>query len=1145
MDIFQQQVEVLPNGTPRFLRLRYIFNTESSLSGPILLLQSLASQIQRFAIRYVQSLPGQSNRSAERILQEVKGYLGLNYGDRYSRIDSFTLAELIDENGYPTPLIEYLERVQQSSAEVTVETAEWLFFFDTDTFQLGGGGGRKPFTCKYTKNTYKLSYQEYQDEQGPIACAAVALVCCMYYSQRRYDRSISRMKRDARALQTEMGWDQYVPLHVFSAFVKKYPQYRLTIVLPSESNLFDYTHEGADGSQDIYIGYDKAHYFGLASPLQYLQAEKGKQYLFCKTCCIAYNYLLREHVCGDWMLNQPPVKKRRHQKRWCPTCQEQYERHCSCNTKHCRNCDAYTPYQEEHRCILIDIKRTKKEYVMPDSTLDGKRVALWAYDIESQVHTIEETVEETVPNEKIKKKTKTYTGTLKEHKANLIVAQNVFTGERHVWFGNDCLQHFLLFMKGYNRGNNLCYAHNGSGYDSRLLINEYLKRGGIPDRLILRGTKILKMDLDGILFHDTMLHLPGSLRGLAKDYCGDLHMEKGYFPHLFNSVDHYGYIGPIPEERYFDLDFSLSTKPQDLHEFKDWYTSWQGRTDWNFDEELKKYCINDVEVLAHIMKRYHEIVMNNYHFSPWFKTTGPGFVHDMILSTLTKELELPDYKEQREEYASKIEDLAYNSYWAVLQEHEYDFARKALRGGRTEIRKLYHCVTDEEWDRGIRIRYQDICSQYPYQQAIHDFPVGIPTHYVWDLEYRCPNAIQDAPVPTVEELLQPEWFGVVCATVIAPRMFHPVLIHFDSHLGKTVAKCGEQKGYYTSVEFQCALRHGYRLVKLHRFDKYNRKPSLWREMISKLYLEKMASSNNLPSEEEQERLIEEYDQVFGIGDMMRDSFQQGRWGKNDARKKSAKTLVNSAWGKHAQRLNLPTTEGVSIYDSARRKEIFHAASRQTITIDRIHPHNTMDLFVYQKQNQKLDYTKTYLPAALFVPAYGRLQLWEQLHRLGDRVLMNDTDSIVYIYDPTQYNVPEGNRWGQWEIEDKDKKHGGIREFVGIGPKTYSFQCNDQYTETKCKGISIKYGVRDLVNHQTMKDLLIDEHDRLRIDFDERHHPKKDHTKQIDVRQLQFSFQIGGKMKTRHSDKILKFGLNELKGELASDGRIYPFGYHNV
>lgn len=42
--------------------------------------------------------------------------------------------------------------------------------------------------------------------------------------------------------------------------------------------------------------------------------------------------------------------------------------------------------------------------------------------------------------------------------------------------------------------------------------------------------------------------------------------------------------------------------------------------------------------------------------------------------------------------------------------------------------------------------------------------------------------------------------------------------------------------------------------------------------------------------------------------------------------------------------------------------------------------------------------------------------WEQLNRLGDRVLMNDTDSIIYVFDPKEYNIPEGSMLGDWEIE---------------------------------------------------------------------------------------------------------------------------------
>ena len=84
-----------------------------------------------------------------------------------------------------------------------------------------------------------------------------------------------------------------------------------------------------------------------------------------------------------------------------------------------------------------------------------------------------------------------------------------------------------------------------------------------------------------------------------------------------------------------------------------------------------------------------------------------------------------------------------------------------------------------------------------------------------------------------------------------------------------------------------------------------------------------------------------------------------------------------------------------------------------------------------------------------------------MKKLGDRVLMNDTDSIVYIYDPELYNIPEGGLLGDWEVEDIDSKNGGIREFVGMGPKTYAIKCENGFTLTKAKGIRNSYAASNL------------------------------------------------------------------------------------
>ena len=68
------------------------------------------------------------------------------------------------------------------------------------------------------------------------------------------------------------------------------------------------------------------------------------------------------------------------------------------------------------------------------------------------------------------------------------------------------------------------------------------------------------------------------------------------------------------------------------------------------------------------------------------------------------------------------------------------------------------------------------------------------------------------------------------------------------------------------------------------------------------------------------------------------------------------------------------------------------------------------------QNKEDDFQNKNVPVA----AYGRLYLWETLHKLGDRVLYHDTDSIIV-------------------------------SFVALGPKTYSYK-------TKKGKIALKLGV---------------------------------------------------------------------------------------
>lgn len=641
-------------------------------------------------------------------------------------------------------------------------------------------------------------------------------------------------------------------------------------------------------------------------------------------------------------------------------------------------------------------------------------------------------------------------------------------------------------------------------------------------------------------------------------------MEKGFFPHLFNTLENYDYVGALPDRKYFDLAFSLKDE-KDFKEFNEWYDSWEGRIDWCFMDELQKYCINDVVCLVGVMKKYHDILMAKCKITPWHNTTAPSFVHEYYTRTLSSELDLPNPKDDEELYQRLIFDMAKKTHWAVLKETEYWFARKALRGGRTDIRKVYHDISDEDWRRGVHIRYQDICSQYPYQQAVHDFPTGTPIIHCWD-EREAPcqkhkkggcvcvtgpfldpsvDVKMNPPLPTREQLEKDDfWFGIVCASVTPPtNLYHPVLVHFDEELGKCVASCKPIiRGHFTSIEFKKALEMGYVIDELHRFDVYNKKPSLWEETIKTFYIEKMVNSGNLPGEDEQEDLITEYEKRFLMGPDLQKTFLEERWGKNPAMKRTFKIMLNSGWGKHCQR---PFMGESVVWDEELQQdavnEFFQNCISDQYQFQESIPlgHRTMYRYIKNDSTSKVDLHQSYLPAALFVPAYGRLHLWEQLNKLGKRVLMNDTDSIIYIYDPElgeEGNIPEGSIWGDWEREDIDKLHEGIRTFVGLGPKSYALKCGDGETLVKVKGISLKRATEDLVNFEVMENLVLD-HFTPYTGTDEDWVPLS-----VQVPQKNFTYRFGRGITTHLMLKELKFNYETLKGELQPDGCLNPFGY---
>ena len=192
--------------------------------------------------------------------------------------------------------------------------------------------------------------------------------------------------------------------------------------------------------------------------------------------------------------------------------------------------------------MLLDFSKEDTGYNINEN--DGKKPALWVYELEAEVIETEEEVsfkeldeegyypfsDEEIDDSVI------FIEKINQQVANYCYALNVFTGETLEYFGEDCLDNFLTYILNYNLGHNIMLAHNGSGYDTRLIYESLLKRqSNIILSPTMRGTKFLELRVNRKLyFRDSRNHMNGSLANLAKDY--QTETMKGYFPHLFNCI---------------------------------------------------------------------------------------------------------------------------------------------------------------------------------------------------------------------------------------------------------------------------------------------------------------------------------------------------------------------------------------------------------------------------------------------------------------------------------------------------------------------------------------------------------------------------------------------------------------------------------
>lgn len=419
-----------------------------------------------------------------------------------------------------TRIDEIFEQFHTSETETPFENLEWSVVIDPHSF--GHGAGLDLVKLKNSKRR-ELSWENHSDDQGHINCAAIALT--ILTSRTRFSVHPHLLRKQARELQTLLNWGDTVSIAQLEDFVKLNPKYRLTCLTPVERdfqrNTFygsEFVDENISGTTNVnknpfiiyvYFDYQQRHFAAEKAPAATFNALYNSQnYRFCHRCI--KTFLNTEHKCDE------EVTRKKHgfvRKVKCEHCLKDFPPNThNCQDFKCTNCEALVPkILKNHRCAVMTHEVENKGYWDGVSKPEKHKPGLWVYDFESAMERVTVpyfVLEDFATDEDDKLLPIGHVNLLIErprsnqvlkHNVNLIVLRNVISKETFVFKGYDTgnpIKEMLDLLINLNHGNHIALAHNGSGYDTRLIYNYVVQdRRELSISSINNGTKFLELSI--------------------------------------------------------------------------------------------------------------------------------------------------------------------------------------------------------------------------------------------------------------------------------------------------------------------------------------------------------------------------------------------------------------------------------------------------------------------------------------------------------------------------------------------------------------------------------------------------------------------------------------------------------------------------
>ncbi|XP_066437436.1 uncharacterized protein [Eleutherodactylus coqui] len=387
--------------------------------------------------------------------------------------------------------------------------------------------------------------------------------------------------------------------------------------------------------------------------------------------------------------------------------------------------------------------------------------------------------------------------------------------------------------------------------------------------------------------------------------------------------------------------------------------------------------------------------------------------------------------------------------------------RDALYGGRTNAIKLYHRLAD-----GETINYYDFTSLYPFINKTKTYPIGHPTIIYEDFTY-----IKN-------------YFGIAKVKVYPPRdLFFPVLPVKMNHklmfplcytcalnsLSDPCSHTDEERsivGTWCTIELEMAVEKGYRIAHTYEIWHFPETSDNLFASYIELHLRDKQEASGFPSwctdDDKKNAYIDSFLQKEGV------QLRKEEIGVNPAKRQISKLFLNSLWGKFAQKSNLPCTNIVT--DPDKLFEYVFLPQYEISGLNFIDDETANVTWKYAKEHHTVN-KNTNIFIACFTTAYARLELYSLLDRLQERCLYHDTDSVMFVHREGDWNPPLGDYLGELTSEIPDDTH--ITEFVSAGPKTYGYKLNTGKTVLKVKGITLNTSATQVVNFDSLKDLVLD------------------------------------------------------------------------